>query len=88
MSSDYKVVNISCYLKTQDRNEAPIFGDRIALPKDCPEWLEDLACYGTAYTKGNLNNRDHYIFKTTYNESEKKWYGKYLGFEPAGCNCG
>ena len=88
MSEDYKVINLSGFLKTSKSSDSPIFGERVTVPKDCPEWLEDLACFGVAYSKGGLNNKDHYLLKTTYNEKDKNWYGKYLGFDPPGCNCG
>lgn len=88
MSEDYKVINLSGFLKTSKSSDSPIFGERVTVPKDCPEWLEDLACFGVAYSKGGLNNKDHYLLKTTYNEKDNKWYGKYLGAEPQGCNCG
>jgi hypothetical protein len=86
-SDEYRVLQITGYVK--GNSDSPIYNDRLAVPKDCPVWLEDLACFGLAYSKANLNNVDHYLFKTFYDEKQEKWFGAYLGHEPpSGCGCG
>jgi hypothetical protein len=88
-SGQYRVIYVYAFTKDAKKDTNHSFYKRLAVPKDSPDWMVDLACFGTAYRDGGLNNKEYTIMKSEYNEGLKKYVNTYLdGPSIGGCNCG